>query len=209
MPPRTITDDAMAVLQTAEWPGDVRQLRNTIEWMLIMAPGDADTPIGVDGLPPDLANSAAGSMDPSANAALVLMPLCEARELFERDRVVLVVEIGDDEADDAAGAVAERDLGDGNPEGFALVVESLLLGDEHGLAGFEEFFFPQSVLLGLAGWQKIKVGFAEELVRILVKLGIGLEKPPLAVLDVDLVGEVVDEGAQEVAFVFNDTAEFP
>ncbi len=84
MPPRTITDDAMAVLQTAEWPGDVRQLRNTIEWILIMAPGDADTPIGVEGLPPDLANSAAGAMDPSANAELVSMPLREAREHFER-----------------------------------------------------------------------------------------------------------------------------
>lgn len=84
MPPRTITDDAMAVLQTAEWPGDVRQLRNTIEWILIMAPGDADTPVGVEGLPPDLANSAAGAMDPSANAELVSMPLREAREHFER-----------------------------------------------------------------------------------------------------------------------------
>ena len=38
--PRPVADDAMAVLQTAEWPGDVRQLRNTIEWMLIMAPGE-------------------------------------------------------------------------------------------------------------------------------------------------------------------------
>jgi two-component system nitrogen regulation response regulator NtrX len=84
MPPRTISDDAMAVLQTAEWPGDVRQLRNTIEWILIMAPGDADTPVGVQGLPPDLANSAAGAMDPSANAELVSMPLREAREHFER-----------------------------------------------------------------------------------------------------------------------------
>jgi two-component system nitrogen regulation response regulator NtrX len=84
LPPRPIADDAMAVLQTAEWPGDVRQLRNTIEWMLIMAPGDAHAPIGVDGLPPDLANSAAGAMDPTSNAELVSMPLREAREHFER-----------------------------------------------------------------------------------------------------------------------------
>jgi two-component system nitrogen regulation response regulator NtrX len=82
--PRPIGDDAMAVLQTAEWPGDVRQLRNTIEWMLIMAPGEAQTPIGADGLPPDLTNSAAGAMDPTSNAELVSMPLREAREHFER-----------------------------------------------------------------------------------------------------------------------------
>ena len=84
LPPRAIGDEAMAVLQTAEWPGDVRQLRNTIEWMLIMAPGDQGAPIGVDGLPPELTNSATAHMDPMANGELVSMPLREAREHFER-----------------------------------------------------------------------------------------------------------------------------
>jgi two-component system nitrogen regulation response regulator NtrX len=84
LPPRPIADDAMAVLQTADWPGDVRQLRNTIEWMLIMAPGEAGSPITVEGLPPELTNSAAGHMDPMANGELVSMPLREAREHFER-----------------------------------------------------------------------------------------------------------------------------
>ena len=40
LPTRTIDEDAMAVMQTADWPGDVRQLRNAVEWMLIMAPGE-------------------------------------------------------------------------------------------------------------------------------------------------------------------------
>ncbi|MFO1036569.1 MAG: sigma-54 dependent transcriptional regulator [Geminicoccaceae bacterium] len=84
LPPRSISDDAMAILQTAEWPGDVRQLRNAIEWMLIMAPGESGSPITVEGLPPDLTNSATGHMDPSANGELVSMPLREAREQFER-----------------------------------------------------------------------------------------------------------------------------
>ena len=44
LPPRPIRDEAMAVLQTAEWAGDVRQLRNSIEWMLIMAPGEPAVP---------------------------------------------------------------------------------------------------------------------------------------------------------------------
>jgi two-component system nitrogen regulation response regulator NtrX len=79
----TVSEEAMAVLQTAHWPGDVRQLRNTIEWVLIMAPRDGG-PIGVEHLPSDLANSAAASMDPSANGELVSMPLREAREHFER-----------------------------------------------------------------------------------------------------------------------------
>jgi two-component system nitrogen regulation response regulator NtrX len=84
LPPRPISDEAMAIMQTADWPGDVRQLRNTIEWMLIMAPGEAGSPITVEGLPPELTNSAAGHMDPMANGELVSMPLREAREHFER-----------------------------------------------------------------------------------------------------------------------------
>ncbi|MCB2055101.1 MAG: sigma-54-dependent Fis family transcriptional regulator [Geminicoccaceae bacterium] len=84
LPTREVDADAMAVLQTADWPGDVRQLRNAVEWMLIMAPGAAADPIGVDGLPPELTNSAARQMDPRANGELVSMPLREAREHFER-----------------------------------------------------------------------------------------------------------------------------
>jgi two-component system nitrogen regulation response regulator NtrX len=84
LPPRIIGEDAMAVLQAADWPGNVRQLRNVVEWMLIMSPGDARTPIGIDGLPPDQTNSAAEGMDPTANGELIAMPLREAREQFER-----------------------------------------------------------------------------------------------------------------------------
>ena len=81
--PRAVDDDAMAVLQTADWPGDVRQLKNTVERMLIMA-GDDDAPISMSGLPPELTDSAARQMDPRANGELVSMPLREARENFER-----------------------------------------------------------------------------------------------------------------------------
>ncbi|MCB9945272.1 MAG: sigma-54-dependent Fis family transcriptional regulator [Geminicoccaceae bacterium] len=82
--PRKIDDDAMAVLQTADWPGDVRQLRNAVEWMLIMAPDNDSGMIGIKGLPPELTDSAARQMDPRANGQLVSMPLREAREHFER-----------------------------------------------------------------------------------------------------------------------------
>ncbi len=82
--PRTISEEAMAVLQMADWPGDVRQLRNTIEWLMIMAPGPADRPIGVADLPPELTSSATSGIDPTANGELVSMPLREAREHFER-----------------------------------------------------------------------------------------------------------------------------
>ncbi len=82
--PRTIGEEAMAVLQMADWPGDVRQLRNTIEWLMIMTPGPADRPIGIADLPPELTSSATNGIDPTANGELVSMPLREAREQFER-----------------------------------------------------------------------------------------------------------------------------
>jgi two-component system nitrogen regulation response regulator NtrX len=82
--PRPIGDEAMAVMQTTDWAGDVRQLRNAVEWMLIMAPGEPGSPIGVDGLPPELTTGATSGMDPNANGELVSMPLREAREHFER-----------------------------------------------------------------------------------------------------------------------------
>jgi len=84
VPPRPVTPEAMAVLQAADWPGDVRQLENTVEWMLLMAPGEPGSPIDVDGLPPALSRSAVAEMDPKANGELVAMPLREAREHFER-----------------------------------------------------------------------------------------------------------------------------
>ena len=82
--PRPISDDAMAVMQTTDWAGDVRQLRNAVEWMLIMAPGEPGSPVTMEGLPPELTNAATSGMDPNANGELVSMPLREAREHFER-----------------------------------------------------------------------------------------------------------------------------
>ena len=39
MPVRELSADALAALQAYEWPGNVRQLRNLMDWLLIMAPG--------------------------------------------------------------------------------------------------------------------------------------------------------------------------
>src|SRR5690606_33065414 len=43
LPTRMIGDDAMAALQAHDWPGNVRQLRNNVERLLILASGDAST----------------------------------------------------------------------------------------------------------------------------------------------------------------------
>jgi len=82
--PRVIGEDAMAALQAADWPGNVRQLRNVVERILILAPGDAATPVTVDALPPE-AWPSAGFSQHSGLQEVIGMPLRDARERFERE----------------------------------------------------------------------------------------------------------------------------
>jgi two-component system nitrogen regulation response regulator NtrX len=87
LPMREIGDDAMAVLQAHNWPGNVRQLRNVVERLLILAIDDAAQAISADLLPSDLGASAqwggAGRSD-----LVISLPLREAREIFERDYLI-------------------------------------------------------------------------------------------------------------------------
>jgi two-component system nitrogen regulation response regulator NtrX len=82
LPMRNIGDDAMAILQTHGWPGNVRQLRNIVERLLILASDDVTEAVTADLLPTDLGSGMGGAK----NGDLVIsLPLREAREIFERD----------------------------------------------------------------------------------------------------------------------------
>lgn len=78
-----VAPDAMVALQSYEWPGNVRQLRNIVERTIIMAPGDRLAQIDVDMLPPDILGDP-GEMGSGATA-IMGAPLREARESFERE----------------------------------------------------------------------------------------------------------------------------
>ena len=84
---REIGDDAMAVLQSHSWPGNVRQLRNIVERLLILATDDAAQVISADLLPADLGSSAPWGGGGRGDLVISL-PLREAREIFERDYLV-------------------------------------------------------------------------------------------------------------------------
>jgi two-component system nitrogen regulation response regulator NtrX len=84
LPVRPIAEDALVALQAAEWPGNVRQLRNAIDWLLIMAPGDAQSPITGAMLPPELGVRAPEALKPDRSGQVMALPLREAREMFER-----------------------------------------------------------------------------------------------------------------------------
>jgi two-component system nitrogen regulation response regulator NtrX len=83
MPARELSADALAALQAYDWPGNVRQLRNLMDWLLIMAPGGASEAIRADMLPPEICSAAPRvlSIDPVAD--IMSLPLREARDLFE------------------------------------------------------------------------------------------------------------------------------
>lgn len=84
VPARQIGEDALAALQAADWPGNVRQLRNVIERILILATGDPNTPVTVDCLPPEAWPSAGFSKHDGLQEVIAL-PLRDARERFERE----------------------------------------------------------------------------------------------------------------------------
>ncbi len=84
-PVRKFAADAMALMQVYDWPGNVRQLRNVIEWLLIMAPGNAQEAITADMLPPDLKQQAVEMIRGRDGVELMSKPLREAREIFERE----------------------------------------------------------------------------------------------------------------------------
>ncbi len=85
LPRRRLGADAIAVLQSLDWPGNVRQLRNNLERMLILVNGDPDTEISADMLPPEVGNSLSPATNGSGGENLMAMPLKNARENFERD----------------------------------------------------------------------------------------------------------------------------
>ena len=78
----------MAALQTHDWPGNVRQLRNNVERLLILGGDSPDEEIGVDLLPGEIGGSTLAVVRGPGSEHFISLPLREARELFERDYLI-------------------------------------------------------------------------------------------------------------------------
>ena len=76
-----VATDAMVALQSYDWPGNVRQLRNVVERTIILAPGDRIGRIDIDLLPAEVLGDQGGG----GTSAIMGAPLREARETFERE----------------------------------------------------------------------------------------------------------------------------
>ena len=81
-PAKAVGEEAMIHLAARDWPGNVRQLKNYVERMMIMTVSQEAAELTPDMLPPD--EPPAGGGDGARLADMLALPLREARELFER-----------------------------------------------------------------------------------------------------------------------------
>lgn len=84
LPRRVFGEDVMAALQAHSWPGNVRQLRNNVERLLILATGAVDEAITLAALPSEVVarDTQEGGFD---SEKMIALSLREARESFERE----------------------------------------------------------------------------------------------------------------------------
>jgi two-component system, NtrC family, nitrogen regulation response regulator NtrX len=88
VPPRRVAADAMAVLQSHDWPGNIRQLRNNIERLMILAAGDPETDITAAMLPAEIGALVPAIPTGVGGEKLMSVSLREAREVFEREYLI-------------------------------------------------------------------------------------------------------------------------
>lgn len=88
---RPMGEDILAALQAYDWPGNIRQLRNVMEWLVIMAPGDSQDLLRADMLPPEISNDTSEVLRWEKSSEIMSLPLREAREVFERDYLLAQV----------------------------------------------------------------------------------------------------------------------
>ena len=86
--PRRVGSDAMAVLQSHDWPGNIRQLRNNVERLMILALGDPNAEISASMLPAEVGALVPAIPSGIGGEKLLGLPLREAREAFERDYLI-------------------------------------------------------------------------------------------------------------------------
>jgi two-component system nitrogen regulation response regulator NtrX len=86
--PLRFSQEAVIFLQGYSWQGNIRQLRNVVEWSLIVNAGDDESgEMSVEMLPPEIRGAKSAENGPAAQAYAELMTrsLRDARHMFERE----------------------------------------------------------------------------------------------------------------------------
>jgi two-component system nitrogen regulation response regulator NtrX len=92
LPKREFSPSAMLALQSYNWPGNVRQLKNLVEWLLIMGSKQQGGLVEVEDLPPEISGTIPSTLKTEWGADLIGLPLREAREVFEREYLLSQVQ---------------------------------------------------------------------------------------------------------------------
>ncbi|MGV7034473.1 nitrogen assimilation response regulator NtrX [Methylobacterium symbioticum] len=88
LPKRRIAEDAMAVLQSHNWPGNIRQLKNNVERLMILTQADPEQEVTSEMLPSEIGALVPTTPAGSGGEKLMSLALREAREIFEREYLV-------------------------------------------------------------------------------------------------------------------------
>ena len=78
-------EDLLNAMRACSWPGQVRQLRNALESMIILAPNEADIVLGASALPAQLLADNTGGQSAVTAEEMLSLPLRQAREAFEKE----------------------------------------------------------------------------------------------------------------------------
>ncbi len=85
LPKRTLAEDAIIALQAHHWPGNLHQLRNAMEWIIIMCPGYSDTPVTTSMIEAYLAlSNQEHNTEVLDKGTMISLALKPARDVFER-----------------------------------------------------------------------------------------------------------------------------
>ena len=89
--PRHVSEDALASLQAYDWPGNVWELVNVVERLLLMAPGGLESPISAEIVLQSIGHEAPEVMYWDRAPEVMNRPLREARESFEKEYLLFHV----------------------------------------------------------------------------------------------------------------------
>lgn len=85
---RVLSKDVLAKLRLYRWPGNVRQLKNMMEWVTIMTPAPTEKAVLTqEDMPPEFSSNGSAGKDSeeSEDFNYIDTPLREAREQFEKN----------------------------------------------------------------------------------------------------------------------------
>ncbi len=89
--PLEITREAAMILQSYNWPGNVRQLKNIMDWLVVMYGHTDDNKIYSNMLPSEISFSKVVSMPSGKMHEYLSMNIKDAREAFEKDYLTNVL----------------------------------------------------------------------------------------------------------------------